>query len=53
VGPDRREDRAGVGRAARRAPGQAHVQRAALGEEAGRRDGVREGDACRSWRSAR
>ena len=31
VGPGRRADRAGVGRAARRAPGQAHLQRAALG----------------------
>ena len=35
--PDRRADRAGVGRAAGRAPGQAHLQRAALGEEAGAR----------------
>ena len=32
VGPGRRADRAGVGRAARRAPGQAQLQRAALGE---------------------
>ena len=37
VGPGHRPDRAGVGRAARRPPGQAHLQRAALGEEAGAR----------------
>ncbi len=36
VGPDRRADRPRVGRAARRAPGEALLQRAALGE-AGRR----------------
>ena len=47
VGPGQRPDRAGVGRAARRAPGQAHLQRAALGEEAGGGDGVREGHAVR------
>ena len=40
-------DRAGVGRAARRAPGQAQLQRAALGEEAGRGDGLREGHPVR------
>ena len=47
VGPHRREDPAGVGRAARRAPGQAHVLRAALVAQArrGRRD--RAGDAAR------
>ena len=42
-----RRDRAGVGRAARRAPGQAHLQRAALVEEAGRGDGLRAGHAVR------
>ncbi len=47
VGAGQREDRAGVGRAARRAPAQAHLQRAALGEGPGGRDGVREGHALR------
>ncbi len=45
--PGRRADRAGVGRAAGPAPGQAQLQRAALGEEAGRGDGLREGHAVR------
>ena len=39
--------RAGVGRAARRAPGQAHLQRAALVEQRGRRRSPREGDPVR------
>ena len=47
LGPGRRPDRAGVGRGTRPAPGQAQLQRAALGEEAGRGDGVREGDPVR------
>ena len=51
-GAHRRADRAGVGRAAGRAPGQAQLQRAALGEEAGRGDGVREGHAVRRCRSS-
>ena len=37
VGPDRGAHRAALGRAARRAPGQAHLQRAALGRRARRR----------------
>ena len=40
-------DRARVDRAARRPPAEAHVQRAALGEGPGGRDGVREGHAVR------
>lgn len=47
VGPRQREDRARVGRAARRPPAQADVQRTALGEGPGGGDGVREGDAVR------
>ena len=47
VGPGERPDRAGVGREARAAPGQTQLQRAALGEEAGRGDGLREGHAVR------
>ncbi len=47
VGPGQREDRARVGRAARRPSAQAHVQRTALGEGPGGGDGVREGDALR------
>ena len=48
VGPRRGEDRAPVDRAAGRAPGPAHLQRAALGQLArpGRRDGA--GDAVRA-----
>ena len=45
--PGQRRDRAGVGRGARRAPGQAHLLRAALVEEAGRGDGLRAGHAVR------
>ena len=41
-------DRAGVGRAARRPPGQAHLQRAALGREARRRGGAPSGHAVRA-----
>ena len=47
VGPAERRDQARVGRAARRAPGEAHLQRAALVEEAGRGDGLRAGHAVR------
>ena len=41
-------DRARVGGAARRAPGPAHLQRAALGRAARRGDGGREGNALRA-----
>ena len=47
VGPRRREDPARVGRGPRRAPGQAHLLRAALVEQAGRGAGDREGAAVR------
>ncbi len=47
VGPDQRRGQAGVGRGARRAPGQAHLVRAALVEEAGGGDGLRAGHAVR------
>ncbi len=47
VGAGERQDRAGVGRAAGTAPGEADVQRAALGAEDGGGDGVRAGDALR------
>ena len=47
VGAGQRPHRAGVGRAARRPPGQARVQRTALELQAGRGDGLREGDAVR------
>ena len=48
VGPRPRPDRAGVGRAAGRAPGQAHLQRAALvGASSGAAMAVRAGHAVR------
>ena len=47
VGPAERRDQAGVGRAAGPGPGQAHLLRAALVEEAGRGDGLRAGHAVR------
>ena len=47
VGPGERRDQAGVGRGARRAPGQAHLLRAALVQEAGRGDGLRAGHPVR------
>ena len=47
LGPPERRDQAGVGRAPRRPPGQAHLLRAALVEEACRRHGPRAGDAVR------
>ena len=47
VGPAERRDQAGVGRGARRAPGEAHLLRAALVEEAGLGDGPRAGHAVR------
>ena len=47
VGQDRGRDRAGVGRAGRRAPGQAELQRAALVALARRRDRDREGHPLR------
>ncbi len=51
VGPRRGPDRAGVGRGARRAPGQAHLLRADLVGQAGRGDGHRAGHAVRRARS--
>ena len=56
VGAGQRQDRARVGRAARPAPGQTHLLRAALGEEPGRGDGATRRSrctACRSWPGAR
>ncbi len=47
VGADQRQDRARLDRAARPAPGEAQLQRAALVEEAGRRHGAREGHPLR------
>ncbi len=47
LGPPERRDQAGVGRAARRRPGEAHLLRAALEQEARGRDGLRAGDAVR------
>ena len=47
VGADRGAHRARVGRAAGRAPGQAQLQRAALGRQARRGDGAGEGDPVR------
>ena len=47
VGPDRGPHRTGLDRAARRPPGAPHLQRAAVGEEARRGDGVRAGHAAR------
>ena len=47
VGAHRRPHRAGVDRAARGAPGQAHVQRAALGAQAGCGAGLRAGHPVR------
>ena len=48
VGPGHRADRAGMGRAAGRAPGRAQLQRAALGRPPRRGDGHREGDPVRA-----
>ena len=48
VGPDAGPDRAGVGRGARRPPGRADLQRAALVQAAGRGGGHRAGDALRA-----
>ena len=50
LGPAERRDQARVGRAARRPPGQAHLHRAALVEEARRGDGLRAGHACTASR---
>ena len=47
LGPAERRDQARVGRGARRAPGEAHLLRAALVEEARRGDGPRAGHAVR------
>ena len=47
VGPRRRAHPARVGRGGRRAPGQAHVLRAGVVDQAGRGDGVRAGAALR------
>ena len=51
VGPDRGPDRAGVGRAAGRAPGPALLQRAALGRPARRGDGHWRRSPCTACRS--
>ncbi len=47
LGPCQRQDRARVGRAPRKPPPQADVQRTALGEGPGSSDGLREGHALR------
>ena len=47
LGPAERRGQPGVGRAARRAPGEAELLRAALVAQAGRGDGPRAGDAVR------